>query len=85
MGYLESLIESVGLPFVFLRYPIRDPVRVPADDFLAAVCGSAIDEDILNAFIGLPENRADCLLQIWRLVERRRHDGNQWLPVHHQA
>jgi len=53
--------------------------RVVLDDFEAAICGPAIDHDILQlrpAAIRRQEHAADRLVQMRRLVKGRRDDRN---------
>ena len=50
------------------------------DDGNRAVCRRPVDEDVLDGRIGLPSNRADCLLKGILSIAHDGDNRNQWKP-----
>src|SRR5579862_385981 len=68
----ETLVDRVGLPLVGLRDPAH--LRVAPQDLQRLVRRSAVDDNVLDAWVVLAENTLDRLLDEGTLVHRRRDD-----------
>src|ERR1700694_3601758 len=57
----HALVDGLDLPAIFLAYPKRQLLFIAMNYFDAVVAAFAVDDDVLQRFVTLVENRKDRL------------------------
>lgn len=78
---LATLMEPVGLAFVFLAAPICQRTLKPANDLNASICAYAVADDVFQIGIILGNDRTDCFLEKAFTVKIGRNHRNPRKPL----
>src|SRR3990172_12971649 len=68
LGYTKALVYRRGLSLVGFRGPIGESILEPPNDLLAAIRGPTIDDNVLDPWVILIQDRANRLFQESTLI-----------------
>ena|SRR5438128_3139394 len=77
-GLLETFIDGMHLPAIFLADPVGEMLFVLTNDVDAFVVAAAVDDDVLKRLVPLIEHRQDRFFEKLSLIKRGRDDADLW-------